>query len=109
VWNRRLIIEPRLGDLTRAEGVVVTEFGPVPVTWKRQGSELTFRFEVPKGINATLRLLEGDPATLMLDGKRPRVTMQGRYVAVVLGAGVHAGKLTVKSPPPTQPDPTEIK
>ena len=109
VWNQHLLIEPRLGDLTRAEGVVVTEFGPVPVSWKRQGSELAFRFEVPKGLKATLRLPEGDPATLMLDGKLPRATMQGRHVVVVLGAGLHAGKLTVKSPPPTQPDPSGIK
>ena len=31
VANRRLMIEPHLGDLKRVEGIVVTEFGPVPV------------------------------------------------------------------------------
>ena len=34
VMEKRLLIEPRLGDLTFAEGIVVTEFGPIPVSWK---------------------------------------------------------------------------
>jgi alpha-L-rhamnosidase len=34
VWSKRILIEPRLGDLTSAEGVVVTERGPVPVSRK---------------------------------------------------------------------------
>jgi hypothetical protein len=34
VQNKTLLIEPRLGDLTEAAGTVVTEFGPVPVSWE---------------------------------------------------------------------------
>ena len=97
--NQRLLIDPRLGDLTRAEGTVVTEFGPVPVSWKRQDRELAFRFEVPPGVHATLRLPDGDPASLMLDGLRATTTAQDRYVTVNVGAGRHEGRLMVQPPP----------
>ncbi len=32
VWNKALLIEPHLGDLTSAEGKVVTEYGLVSVS-----------------------------------------------------------------------------
>lgn len=35
VADRRLIIEPHLGDLKLAAGVVVTELGLIPISWKR--------------------------------------------------------------------------
>ena len=96
VWNKRLIIEPRLGNLASAEGVVVTEFGPVPVSWRRQDTELAFRFEVPEGAQATLRIPEAVETTLMLDGRRIRATAQGRYATVIIDAGRHEGHITVK-------------
>ena len=103
VWNKRLVIEPRLGDLTSTEGVVVTEFGPVPVSWQRQGRELTFRFAVPKGIKATLRLPDGDAATLVMDGKKTNANKQGRHVSVSVMAGEHQGRLTVAPAPAASP------
>jgi len=103
VGNQRLVIEPRLGDLTSAEGVVVTEFGPVPVSWKRQGRELAFRFEVPKGIQATLRLPDGDAATLVMDGQKAKPGKQGRHVSVSVMEGTHQGRLTVKPAPAASP------
>jgi hypothetical protein len=99
VLNKRLLIEPRLGDLAAAEGIVVTEFGPVPVAWKRQDTELAFQFEVPQGIEATVSLPEGDPATLVLDGKKAPATLQGRGAAFSVKAGRHEGRLTVKPAP----------
>jgi hypothetical protein len=105
--NRQLVIEPRLADLTRAEGVVVTGFGPVPVSWKRQANELAFRFVVPTGIQATLRLPDGDPSSLVFDGQRTQARMQGRSVTIVTGAGAHEGRLLVK-PPPAAPAKTDV-
>lgn len=104
VGDKRLTIEPRLGDLAQAEGVVVTELGPVPVSWQRQGGELLFRFEVPEGSRATLRVPEGDAATLVLDGRKARANVQGRYVTATVGAGAHTGRLAVKPPPAPLPD-----
>ena len=95
--NRRLLLEPRLGDLARAEGAVETEFGPVPVSWNRGGGVLRFRFQVPAGIEATLRLAEGDPATLVLDGRSVPAGSQGRYATAPVGAGLHEGRIGVQS------------
>ena len=103
VTDKKLVIEPRLGDLTSAEGVVVTEFGPVPVSWQRQGHELTFRFEVPRGIQATLRLPDGDAATLVMDGRKADASKQGRHVSVAVKEGAHQGRLTVAPAPPSSP------
>jgi len=54
--RRQILIEPHLGDLTSAAGTVVTEGGPVSVSWKKENSALLFRVEVPAGITATLRV-----------------------------------------------------
>jgi hypothetical protein len=95
VWNRRILIEPRLGDLTYAEGIVVTEFGPVPVSWKRHDNELAFGCEVPEGIQATLRLPGGRSSSLIIDGQRTATKVQGRCVIASVGAGAHEGRLVV--------------
>lgn len=109
VWNKRLIIEPRLGDLTDTEGVVVTEFGPVPVSWKRQGTELAFRFEVPKGIQASLRIPDADGTTLLLDGRPNAASAQGRCATVTVRAGVHEGRIPVQPAPTPTPDTSGVE
>lgn len=57
VNEKQLLIEPRLGDLTFAEGVVVTEFGAVPVSWKKSadGKSFILNGSIPKGIKAEIR------------------------------------------------------
>jgi hypothetical protein len=102
--DRHLLIEPRLADLSRAEGLVVTEFGPVPISWKRQEKELAFRFEAPKDVKATLRLADGDPSSLVLDGRPAQARLQGRYVTATTGSGVHEGRLIVQPPPAAPTD-----
>ena len=57
VWEKRLCIDPRLGDLTFAEGKVCTEFGVVDVSWHRNGDVTDFAFSVPPGVSADFRLL----------------------------------------------------
>ncbi|MGN6507610.1 MAG: alpha-L-rhamnosidase-related protein, partial [Tepidisphaeraceae bacterium] len=86
VWEKRLVIDPRLGDLTFAEGKVCTEFGVVDTSWKRAGDTLSFDFTVPSGVSADLRLrgtgqLNGRP----FDGK-----------ADGLKAGRYTGQVTVR-------------
>jgi len=104
VREKQIIIEPHLADLTRAEGTVVTEFGPVPVSWKRQGTELAFRFEVPPGSTATLRLPDAAGTALTLDGRRTDASVQGRRATVTVAAGVHEGRIAVTSVPAPAPD-----
>ncbi len=99
VWNRRLVIEPRLGNLAHAEGVVLTEFGPVPVSWKREQDSLFFRFEVPPGIQATLRIPDADGSLFTLDGRQAHGPVLGRGTTAVVGEGVHAGRIALKPAP----------
>jgi hypothetical protein len=98
VANRRLLIEPRLGNLQRAEGVVVTECGPVQVGWDRSanGGRLSFAIEIPAGVTA--RVSVPRPARniqLMIDGQSVHGSRESspRFLTVELGAGKHHGKL----------------
>lgn len=95
VWDKKLLIEPRLADLTSAEGVVATEFGPVPVSWKRTGDELSFRFEVPDGVTATLRIPGGDVSTWHMSGNADSPVKSGRCASVSVTAGRYQGKVRI--------------
>lgn len=75
VWNKTLLIEPHLGDLKYAEGKVVTEYGPVAVSWKSSAEGLGFSIDVPAGITATLALPD--------DGRHRSLTVNGGSVATV--------------------------
>jgi hypothetical protein len=88
--NKHLLIEPHLGDLANAAGTVVSEFGPVPVSWKMSSDHLDFEFTVPDGVTATLRLpsFEGK-ASLVLDNHPVPST-----VTVEVKAGTHHGTLS---------------
>jgi hypothetical protein len=94
VWNKHLLIEPRLGDLTSLEGVVVTEFGPVPVSWKLVSGKLAFRIEIPAGVKATLRIPQmGDQAKMSVDGKPDEGKKEGRYIVIEVSSGKHTGNV----------------
>jgi alpha-L-rhamnosidase len=49
-------IKPMLGDLTSAEGTVVTVHGPVHVKWLKQDDDLSFYVDIPKGTQAFISL-----------------------------------------------------
>ena len=53
--NRHILIRPRLGDLTSAEGTVVTPYGPVEVKWDRATpGVLGGTLVLPQGVTATV-------------------------------------------------------
>ncbi len=102
--DRRLIVEPRLGNLTEVSGVVVTELGPVDVSWKRveDGKALEFTIDNPTGIKAEVSIPWPDPKAHCLVGNkdvpwkdRSRAAGQtGRpYVTFELDAGRHQGRI----------------
>jgi len=96
IENKRIIIEPRLGDLDEAEGTVVTRHGPVPVAWKRTaGKGLNFRMEIPEGVTASVSIPKpSDKAILTIDGNiRTSVMQTNRFLVVELGPGVHSGNI----------------
>ena len=45
-----------LGDLTWAEGTVVTSHGPVHVRWVKQTDGLSFSIDIPGGTKALISL-----------------------------------------------------
>jgi len=93
VSDRSLLINPRLGDLKSAQGTVVTEFGPVPVSWTRSGARLDFEFTVPAGVKATFQLPSGGGmARLVMDNQS--ITTNGPVSStpsVQVKAGRHKG------------------
>lgn len=99
VTDKSIIIEPHLGDLTLAEGTVVTELGPVHVAWERtpKTGSLRFMFQVPEGAKAELALPAVKPGLhVTLDGNavaEDGITKRGNRVVMVVGAGHHTGTL----------------
>lgn len=67
---RQLLIDPRLGDLTSAEGTTLTEFGPVSVHWERDAN-LSLSFEIVNGTTVPAMLSLRLPAntSVMINGK----------------------------------------
>ena len=108
VWERRLLIEPRLGDLTSAEGIVVTEFGTVPVSWNVGTHTLDFHFVLPARVTAMVKVPHvGTKPRLTMNGKPISAAAQGRYFVLTLGPGLHAGTVafTPVAPQPPAPQP----
>ena len=103
VAERQLIIEPHLGDLTQAEGTVVTEYGPVPVSWRCRDGELQFRFATPRDVQTILRIPDGEASTLRINGKQTRTKIQGRYVSLPVRPGTCEGKIVLKPQAQGQP------
>ena len=95
VWKKTLLIEPRLGDLLFASGVGLTEFGPVPVEWKKDGENtLKFRFEIPVNIKAIIRLpKQGDQNQIILNGKSVHFKDDGRFLEFTVKSGVFEGEV----------------
>ena len=100
---RRLLIDPRLGDLELAEGTTLTEFGPVTVRWQRDAKQ-TLSFDILNATTVpallTLRL-PAKEASLTLDNVEvlrqgtpaiAGVTVQNGRILLPLPSGKHAGR-----------------
>jgi alpha-L-rhamnosidase len=87
---RKLLIEPHLGNLTRAEGTVVTEFGPVEVSWSKDGGRLRGEITIPEGVKTTLALpAPGGSCQALIDGKPVTGTAHGSRLLIPLSPGKH--------------------
>jgi len=97
VWEKRIIIEPRLGDLKTAEGVVVTEHGLVPVSWKEANDgSLDFSFEIPAGVKASVSIPKvSDKPSLVINGKVVTdAQIRDRFITLEAAGGKYSGKIT---------------
>ena len=92
VLEEKLLIEPHLGDLTEASGTVVTEFGPVAVSWKKAGAQWQFEIETPEPVATTLALpIPTGQHAVLLDGSDQHGTRQGTRMVFELSPGKHHG------------------
>jgi hypothetical protein len=72
--------------------VVVTEFGPVPVSWRKEIGALKFSVTVPPDISASLALpLDSGRDEITLDGKQARGQIKGSRLTIELHSGSHSG------------------
>ena len=67
------MIEPHLGDLRWAKGIVLTELGPVSVSWKRSNANdwPDFEIDVPAIARARLLLPPGPKGSVLTVDGRP--------------------------------------
>jgi alpha-L-rhamnosidase len=95
VSNNQLVIKPCLGDLTNANGTVVTEHGLVPVSWQKSGTYIDFSFTILSGKNAEVHIprLSNNP-TLTLNGQSTSYVKELRYVMINVGSGSYTGRIT---------------
>jgi len=92
VADKKLLIEPHLGDLTQAAGVVVTEFGPVSVSWQKEGEHLQFQATVPANVECMLALpSRSGSESIQLDDKTLPGAVRGSRLIVPLSPGTHSG------------------
>ena len=90
VAEKQLLIEPHLGNLKKAEGTVVTEFGPVNVSWVLQDGKLNGVIAVPEGVATTLALpLKEGVTSVLLDGKQVTGKVVGSRLQLGLKSGQH--------------------
>ena len=93
VGKHQIVIEPHLADLTKAEGVVVTEFGPVPVSWTKAGGRLHFQFTVPAGVEALVALPDqAGRGEITLDGNKFAGETVGSRRTFTLKSGSYRGE-----------------
>lgn len=88
VSEKKLLIEPHLGNLKKAEGIVVTEFGPVTVCWNRECFSQSGEVTVPEGVSSTLALPRRGNA-LLIDGKEVKGEQVGNRLRVPIPPGKH--------------------
>lgn len=95
VWTKTLIIDPRLGDLKYANGIVGTEFGKVAVAWTKTATGMNFTIEVPKGVTAMLKLDAEHPVTdFQLNHKKITLKKAGGQYSTILSGGKWVGTIT---------------
>jgi hypothetical protein len=90
VAAKELRIDPHLTDLSYAKGIVVTEYGPVPVAWEKNGLELKLTMTIPPGIKTTLGLpYRAGHERIFLDGQYVKGSHQGNRLEIPVRAGNH--------------------
>jgi alpha-L-rhamnosidase len=90
VADKQLLIEPHLGNLNQAKGTVVTEFGPVSVSWTRNVGKLDATLDLPSGPAIQLALPRKDGVdSVTIDGKAVQGEVRGNRLCLPISPGKH--------------------
>jgi alpha-L-rhamnosidase len=91
VMDRSILIEPRCGELMWAQGVAVTEFGPVKMSWSNLGGGgIKIQCSVPANTTAHLRLYKrGSVDRILVDGQVRAAKLNGNFLETAIGPGTH--------------------
>jgi alpha-L-rhamnosidase len=91
VTDHTILIEPRCGNLTSAEGVAVTEFGPVKMKWSKASDDrISIECDLPPKTKTTLRLYRfGDNERIVIDQLPHQAVVRGSFLEVPLLPGSH--------------------
>lgn len=85
-----LLIEPRCGDLSYAEGTVLTGFGPVPISWRSDGTSLQITVTIPGHNTTEVRIrAEQDGVDITVDALPAPGLRDGQYLVLRLESGRH--------------------
>jgi alpha-L-rhamnosidase len=91
VTDRTILIEPRCGNLTSAEGIAVTEFGPVKMKWSKASDDgISIECDLPPKTKTTLRLYRfGKNERIVIDQQPHQAVVRGSFLEVPLLPGSH--------------------
>ena len=88
VAEKKLLIEPHLGNLKKTDGTVVTEFGPVRVSWSKDAMKLLGETTTPEGPETTLSLpLKDGVKYILINGKEVNGEVKGNRLCVQISSG----------------------
>jgi hypothetical protein len=95
VFARSIVIEPRCGGLRWAQGIAVTEFGPVAVDWKiLEDESFELNLDCPSGCHALVRLYHrGRSASVTLDGAIRTAQRAGDFLELSVTPGKHTVRM----------------
>ena len=80
--SKIITIKPMMGNLTEAEGTVVTAHGPVHVKWVKNGESWSFEIKLPQGTAAQVLLpVQNTFKKLMVNNKETKFKISKGLVA----------------------------
>lgn len=90
--SKMITINPMMGDLTTAEGTVVTDYGPVDIKWEKMGDGFSFHIRIPKGILAKVILpYHKTCKSLIINDKEASFKVGEKFVFFTLKSEVSNG------------------
>jgi len=92
VGSKIIEIKPQLGDLSLAQGTVLTVHGPVAVKWERQNDRLLFSIDIPEGTTAqiTIAAKESD-RMLLLNNQKSTFRLEEDQLIFNITKDIHCG------------------